>query len=217
MMPMEKFVVNRRAETLLKEFGLDARVDEFLRKSHSAYNERGSMFGSGYVFSNEVEARYREMKELGYFSREANGNGWRLDRLDKILWYLKTSKGSVREITKHGQKANLPPADGVEVLVDGGYYASLILSPEEFWKSFDFTSASQMHGAVGAMMFNRYCQKDMANVKELHEVQTLDRNEYPTTNMFGEAAEHRPLVIEITQVKRADSVRELGKRFGTGN
>jgi len=202
-----KFILYPEAADKLNTSGLKQRVEDAIKEYESSH-----LF-TGHIFDDTIDYSFKEMKNKGYFSSIPKEIS---DDFKRKLTFLPHHPGNYPWIiTKPKGKVNAKIENG-ELLLIFGYYASLVLKPEEFWQfeRFGFDSYSELFGAIGIQMIssnescihkchvwnsatsdNRRFKSEVTRSShgDLRIFRT-DLTHYPTIDPLGNKVSYRPVV-----------------------
>jgi hypothetical protein len=230
MVPMEtgyqKFVLYPKAKEVLDGSGLGERIEQLLA------GEKDKTLFTESVFFDDVEQRLQMIITRGYLEavpKDAKEQYVRvIDRMiefgnvrigvidgkverrrieQDLSWAIETPNGTL----KHAE------FDNAEVLVHSGYYASLILSTQEFSdpRRFGFGSFSEMNGLIGIYMRQRSGSNIVDGYEFKDKVQGFfvapkypdehifkgDFAQFPTKDPFGNNVPYRPMMRHEARIK----------------
>jgi len=191
----------------IKQSGIEAKVEE-LKKSEDGLPYIGSS-----VFEGEIVSSVRDLKERGFYEHLPE---------DFKEHYKRIMSGILKEPKNFHWTIQRPadvitePCDLEDLLLFSGDIASMVLNPDEIWdySRFGFSSPSEFITTVGAFIIQqsrgngfregyKWTRKREDGSEIVTEV-TGDSNSdlriyqtdiapYPTTDVFGNAIEMRPV------------------------
>ncbi len=201
-MRSNEYIIYPGAVEKLENSGLRERIDVFLKSEDHYY--------FGYIHYDEVPGMIKEMEQEGYFKTLPEDLA---DSFKGNLQGLFQEPGKYKwEVDRLGIQT-FEDADYVDVALLGGFFASLILEPEEIWyyEKFGFNSINDLVGVVGALVTNsrfsfneglkwetewgdgrRFVNEIKGN---MHYDLLIDQNDvtpYTTKDPFGDVVSFRP-------------------------
>jgi len=201
---LTNFIVYPEATEKLEKSGLKERVEEAAKKYKTIFY--------GHVYDDEVVRIRKDMEEEGYFSEMPS---YIKGPFMKVLNDLFNKSPDVYwTIQRPDKKINVEPGNG-EILIFLGYYASLVLKPNEFWQyeKFGFDSFSEFHGTITQHMnsikiymgdHDGYIWESEADGRAFQtsisgsvhgdlRIYRIDITHDPTLDVFGNTVHYRPI------------------------
>jgi hypothetical protein len=181
-----------------------------IKKIHKAVETDGFDWGTHHMFTFDLPGYHKDVGQRGYFKhcpKELHKPFMQqlqnfVNDVEKQKWILTKSGQTIEE-----------KAEPEHFLLLNGYFASLVLSPEEFWdyKKFGFENTTDLFGTLGAYMQNLHSDSNF--VSNAHKGHTWDsgfKGKKFTSEVGG--SHHGDLRIDRTDMTFYDTIDPFGNK-----